>query len=742
MSAEASGTQAPLALVVDDDPALRLLIRAKLRKEGVRVAEAGDGAEALEAFDRIAPDIVLLDVVMPRLDGFATCRALRGRAQGRRTPILMLTGLDDVESIDRAYDAGATDFLPKPINWPMLGHRLRYILRTSAAVNELAASQARLARSQRVARLGSWEWDAASGRVCRSDETLALAGVAAERFPATLPGLLDLVRPEDRGRILDAAARCLGPAAPDSIEFGLLRADGAIRAVHCHLEREVDESGAVLRLHGTVQDVTERKLAEERIRHLAYFDAVTGLPNRSWLLERLDQMIARAGRRDEKMAVLFLDLDQFKRINDTLGHSAGDAMLGQVARRIESSIRREDALGRAGADAAEVSIARLGGDEFCVLLEGVGRVEDAARVAKRLLEAFGEPFTVEGFETFVSASIGIAIHPHDGADGSGLLKAADAAMYHAKERGRNNHQFYSHAFNERAAERLTLENELRRALERDEFTLHYQPKVHGITRRLVGLEALVRWNHPARGLVMPGQFIPVAEECRQILRIDEWVLGAACRQNRAWQDAGGEAVPVSVNLSGHQFARPGLVEVVARTLEASRLDPVHLTLEVTEGVLMADHEVVSANLRRLKAMGVRLSLDDFGTGYSSLSYLKRLPLDEIKIDQSFTRDIVGGADSAAIVAAIVAIGRTLNLELVAEGVETEAQRSCLIGQGCEVMQGYLFGRPQPVEAVAGLLGARVAAGAPDPARDEPGYHQGQLHQAERFLPSCASGTAG
>lgn len=689
--------------MVDDDPALRLLLRASLEQEGLAVVEAENGADALAKFDRVRPDIVLLDVLMPELDGFATCRELRARAHGRRTPILMLTGLEDVESVDGAYRAGATDFVHKPVNWTMFGHRIRYILRTSRAVNELAASQARLAKSQRVARLGSWEWEPATGQVYRSDEIHALAGIGPEAFPARPSDLLALVHPEDRERVRDAAVRWSGAGGPEVIEFRLLRPDGTIRSALCQVEAERDAAGALVRLHGIVQDVTERRQAEERIRHLAYYDTVTGLPNRAWLLERLDMMIAHARRRKETMAVMFLDLDQFKRINDTLGHAAGDAMLGEVAARIAGSVRRGDVVGRSGAHGAGASVARLGGDEFCILLGAMRRTEDAATVATRLLEAFRQPFVLEGFEAFASASIGIAVYPHDGSDGAGLLKAADTAMYLAKDEGRNTYKFYSRALNTRAVERLALEGDLRRALEKDEFTLHYQVQVGGPGRRVVGIEALLRWNHPVRGLVEPAQFVAVAEECRQIVPIEEWVLRTACRQNKAWQSAGARAVPVSVNLSGQHFGIESLAEKVGAALDESGLAPEHLKLEITESVLAAGRENVTANLHRLRQLGVRLSLDDFGTGHSSLGCLKRLPLSELKIDRSFAGDIVGNADSAAIVSAIVAIGRSLDLELVAEGVENEDQHDCLRMRGCDVMQGFLFGPPLPAEAIATLL---------------------------------------
>jgi len=566
----------------------------------------------------------------------------------------------------------------------------------------------RLARSQRVARLGSWEWDADSGHVHKSDEIHAIAGVPPALFPRELPEILELVFPADRQRVRDAAASWLGTEGTHSAEFRLQRPDGAIRSVLCQVEGEFDEKGRAVRLHGIVQDVTDRKRAEERIYRLEHYDAVTDLPNRAWLLERLEQLIVRARRRDESIAVLFLDLDQFRRINDTLGHDAGDDLLRQVAGRMERSVRSEDFVSQFPARDANVGVARLGGDEFAVLIGAIHGAPDAAAVARRLLDSLCDAFEVGGLETFVTASVGIAVYPGDGEDGTALLKAADVAMYQAKSGGGNECQFYNRVLNANATQRLMLESELRRALEREEFVLHYQPQFDSATRQVVGVEALVRWNHPQRGLVMPGQFIAVAEECRLILGIDEWVLRTACRQSKAWQMSRSSAVPVSVNLSGHHFVLPSLVETVARALAESGLDPACLTLEVTEGVLMADNEVVNSNLRRLKDIGVRLSLDDFGTGYSSLSYLKRLPLDELKIDQSFVRDLVTDSDGAAIVSAIIAIARTLGLSLIAEGVESEGQSACLKLQGCNVMQGYLFCRPQPVETISALLGAERA----------------------------------
>jgi diguanylate cyclase (GGDEF)-like protein len=456
-------------------------------------------------------------------------------------------------------------------------------------------------------------------------------------------------------------------------------------------------------MRGTVQDVTERARAAEKIRHLAFYDSLTGLPNRALFREQLGYALVQAQRHDRILGVLFLDLDNFKRVNDTLGHGAGDALLNQVAQRLSDVLRSGDRVSRMNGGTAFPEVARMGGDEFIVLLTQLEHASDAARVTQRILEALRRPFPLQGREVVVSASIGIALYPADAPDQDTLLMNADTAMYHAKELGRDSYQFYNRSMNATAFERLSLESDLRKAIEREELRLYYQPKIDVCRGCIVGAEALVRWLHPQMGLVSPAQFIPLAEQSGLIKPIGDWVLATACRHSRQWQNAGHPPVPVAVNLSGVNFRDSCLPELVGRVLRESGIRPGQLELEVTESVLMHEVEELTQLLRYLKEIGVRLAIDDFGTGYSSLSYLKRFPLDTLKIDRSFVRDIATSPGDKAITSAIVALARNLGVEVVAEGVETRAQADVLQALGCNVVQGFLYCRPIPEPEFVSLL---------------------------------------
>jgi diguanylate cyclase (GGDEF)-like protein/PAS domain S-box-containing protein len=428
-------------------------------------------------------------------------------------------------------------------------------------------------------------------------------------------------------------------------------------------------------------DITERKRVEQEIQSLAYLDTLTGLPNRTLLQDRLREALIRAERESSLVAVLFLDLDRFKPINDTLGHSLGDLLLKSVAGRLKACVRRSD------------TVARLGGDEFVVLLPGIQRELDTTLAAREILERLAQPFDLGGREIYSSGSIGIAVYPLDGRDPGTLLKNADMAMYVAKDRGRNTYQFYSGEMNRRALERLDLETSLRRALKHQELSLQYQPQVDLVQGRVTGVEALVRWCHPEQGLIPPGRFVPVAEETGLILPVGEWVLRAACLQGRPWQDAGLPDLRMAVNLSGRQFKQPGFVNLVGDILAETGMPPERLELELTESMIMEDAEEMVKRLGALKSMGLRLAIDDFGTGYSSLSYLKNFPIDRIKIAQTFVRDIATDPGDAVIVETVLAMAASLRLEVIAEGVETEEQYAFLRSRHCHAMQGYYFAIP-------------------------------------------------
>ncbi len=446
----------------------------------------------------------------------------------------------------------------------------------------------------------------------------------------------------------------------------------------------------------SARDITARKEVEQHIMYLANHDALTGLPNRNLLQDRIRQAVAQARRSKERGAVLFIDLDQFKTINDSLGHDVGDLLLKAVAERLVSGLRSED------------TVARQGGDEFIVVLPRVTNAQDAGTVAQELLDAIAPPYQVKGNELHAGASIGIAIFPDDGEDGDTLLKNSDTAMYHAKEAGRNNYQFFTPRMNQLAAERQFLGTCLRHALARNELLLHFQPMVDMTSGKLMGLEVLLRWQHPEQGLIPPLKFIPLAEETGLIVPIGEWVLKTACLQLKAWQEQGYEVPRLAINLSTRQFRQKALPETIARILDETGVEARFVELEITESILMDNTGEAVETLRKLNDMGLEISIDDFGTGYSSLSYLKRFPIDKLKIDRSFVQDIATDPDDAAIVTAIIALAHSLQMKVIAEGVEEAAQLVFLSRQGCDQYQGYYFSKPLPAAEVVTKLQRRKA----------------------------------
>jgi diguanylate cyclase (GGDEF)-like protein/PAS domain S-box-containing protein len=692
-----------LVLIVDDSGTMRMLMRASLEDSGFAVLEAHEGPEAIEIFSRQSPDTILMDVEMPKMSGFETCQEIRKLPEGEHVPIIMVTGRDDLESVTRAYHAGATDFISKPINWTVLGHRVRYMLRASNAFHELRESEARLANAQRLVHLGNWEWDVEKSQLFCSGEVYRIFGLAPREGKADHAEFLSRVHPEDKALVEQALVAASKGDEKLNIELRIHHQDAIERFVHLQAEPILTPKGEPAKLEGTVQDITARKEAEAKIRYLAYYDGLTKLGNRQLFMERLDKVILYAKRYSKRLAVLYIDLDRFKQINDTLGHSAGDTLLKATADRLESCIRSSDTIRHLCAEDSRCDLSRLGGDEFAVLLSEINNIRDAAEVANRILEEFRRPFQLGNLEFVITPSLGIAAYPRDGMDVDTLLKHADVAMYHAKREGRNNFQFYTKAIDERSLEKLRLENQLRKALEREELLLHYQPKVDIQSGRIAGVEALLRWQGEDGKLLSPAEFIPLAEETGLIVPIGEWVLQTACRQAAAWHAAGLGSISVAVNVSSLQFRQGNLTQTVSRALKHGALDARYLELEVTESTIMENAIAAIETLHELKDMGAKLSIDDFGTGYSSLSYLKRFPLDVLKIDRSFIKEIHDKPEDAAITAAIIAMAQKLNLLVIAEGVETETQLSLLRKWGCDQMQGFLFSRPLPVADLEQLI---------------------------------------
>lgn len=546
----------PVVILADDDPSIRLMVRHVLESEDYDIIEAADGLEAIKAVEKHNPALILLDAVMPGLDGFTTCQQIKDKGY-KDIPVIMITGLDDDASVERAYEVGAIDFITKPIKWAVLKHRVR--------------------------------------------------------------------------------------------------------------------------------SVVAKVIAERKVKLLAYRDSLTQLPNRLLFADRLEQAIIRASRNRDAVALMLLDLDDFKLVNDSFGHEAGDKLIKSIAQLLSSSLRRAD------------TVARLGGDEFAVIVEGIDNASDAVSIADNLTTILKHNVKIEGHETFTSASVGIAVYPDDGDDAQTLLKNADTAMFRAKENGRHCFQFYTPEMSVNAMARLDLENSLRKALQNNEFVLHYQPMVEIHKNEVAGIEALLRWQHPEKGIIEPEDFIPVAEEAGLILPIGEWVIRAACKQLKQWHQAGLDQQKVSINISARQFRDQDIVSLFKRELEDTGVDPSCISIDLAEATLIDNIGEAEKVLVKLHEMGMGVAIHDFGTGFASVAYLKDFAVDMVKLDRVFINAIPDSEADSAIVAAVAGLTRGLKLNLLAVGVENERQLQMLKGLGCQMGQGFYWSKPLPAD---------------------------------------------
>lgn len=680
-----------VVLVVDRNPAARTDASNFLRQAGFIVFESESLPHALELFEQHSPDIVLLELTMSEPNSFEVFDLLRRLKGGDWSGILILTEPDDLESINRALESGAADFITKPINPVLLVQRVRSIWRSICQREE----QAQKSEAKNRALI-----QAIPDLILQLDPIGIIQdlevpqGFDMSAFPAVLIGrnICEILSAETFPNALKQTLQTGKMQAIERLQLGQTK-----RNYECRLVKSGEnQSLAILR------DITVRKQTEEKIINMAYRDPLTGLLNRHSFRVLLDKAIEQAKRYNRLMAFMFLDLDRFKHINDSLGHHVGDLLLRRVGERILETLRKSDSVARFSRAPANI-VSRLGGDEFTILLTEIKHVDDAVNVARRVLESFSGPFTINMRDIFVTISIGVAIYPNNGQDMDTLLKSADTAMYNAKEQGRNNVQLYSDSMGSISFRRFDLESKLRKALDRREFMLYYQPLVDIRVGEILGTEALIRWQSPELGIVSPADFVPIAEEIGLIGPIGEWVLIEACRQNKAWQDLGHTELSVAVNLSSLQFKQRDIFDDVAKALEISGLDPSCLELELTESAIMENVESSLATLQRFRALGVKVSVDDFGTGYSSLSYLKRFPIDALKIDRSFVKDILTNHDDAAIATAIIAMAQSLNLKVIAEGIETKEQLDFLSSRRCDKAQGYFFSIPLPTNEMTKLL---------------------------------------
>jgi diguanylate cyclase (GGDEF)-like protein len=680
-------------LIIDDDPVFTLLASETLEQAGYDAKIASNTHDAIASFEKEKPDLVLLDVELPGSNGFKLCATLRAMSPGADVPIVMVTGHDDTESIAHAYEVGATDFIHKPVLWPTLPHRIGFILRAQDNIRALRVSEQKN-RTLLQALPDTIYIVAADGFLLEH-----ITGDRKNNAASLVGKLLEDALPTEVARAARAAMTGAAASELATCEFAVGHAKEQ-QSFEARLRPQADGTLLIV-----TRDITERRRAKARIEYLAYYDTLTGLPNRQLFVREVGRAIRAAKRTGHLMALLYLDLDRFKRINDNLGHSVGDALLQSVARRLELSVRPSDvvALPAEIPKDDQARIARLGGDEFVVLLTGLTDEAQTATVATRIQKALAEPFDCRGHRFVVTPSIGIALYPKDGTDIEDLLVKADMAMYQAKDQGRNGHAFYGDSMAIRSLGRLELENDLRRAFEAGEFQIYYQPKLDLASGAIIGVEALLRWHHATRGWIAPDMFIPVAEETGLILALGDWVIRETCKQLKAWANEGLGHLTIAVNVSVQQFAREDFVDSVLRALWEFGIKPQQLELEITESLLMRNVDDTTENMKRFSAAGLRLSIDDFGTGYSSLGYLRQFPVDALKIDRSFVKDLHTSGDDAAICAAIIAMARELKLKVIAEGVENVEQLEFLRKHRCDQAQGYLISAPVPVADLQKLL---------------------------------------
>ena len=692
-------------LIVDDDPLTRMMAVEALREGGYSTIEAENGVQALAAFNAEHPDLVLLDVMMPGLSGFEVCRRLRATPVGELVPVIMLTGLEDSESVEEAFHVGATDFISKPINWTLLRFRIRYVLRSAQVMKELVRSKDSLSSAQRIARLGSWEWFVPADDAQRSSQYYRLFGQHADTFGEGMEALVAHVYEPDRAMVqaaLEGARQGIGY----QLTYRVVWPDGSVRTLLETAERADDlaaESLDGLVMEGSAQDITEQVEAQRRIRQLAYFDPLTGLPNREFFREGLLAATARCLRNDSRCAVMVVDIDRFARINDSLGPERGDQVLQVIGHRLRDCMGdRTPAEPAGGGGLPRLKVARMAADEFGILVTDAGPVEEVLTLAHKLVQVVCAPIRVPGQEITLSARVGVALMPDHESDADALLKAAETALNRAKRITRDQVALFSEEMKVAAFLRFTLEGDLRRAIGEDELKVLYQPIVDVNRREIVKAEALVRWPHMSRGPVPPPEFISLAEETGMIVPLTRAVMERVCNDIVELGDALPADFRVSINLSGVNFMDPQLIPTVRAVLEGAGLPASRIEFELTETVLMRDLDYATTILAQLREMGIRVAVDDFGTGYSSLAYLRRLAVDTLKIDRSFVGELVDG-QGVAIVRAVIGLAHSLGLEVVAEGVETVAQLETLRDQGCHLIQGYLFARPMSSRALAQSL---------------------------------------
>ena len=679
-------------LVVDDEKTNRVILSRYLKDEGYEVIKAASGQDALAVIKKSHVDVVLLDIMMPGLDGFDVLRRIRSKFTEAEMPVIMVTAVDERQTVIDAFHQGANDYLTKPVDFEVALARIRSQMKLRMTQAALQASEERYALSAKGANDGLWDWDIVEDRIHFSARWKTMLGLDEDADIHTVNDWFRRIHQEDESRVqCELQSHLRGELPHFETQLRMLHEDGSYRWMLCRGMAVRTPLGRATRIAGSLTDITEGKVA----------DGLTGLPNRLLFQDRLKRAIERKKRRETaNFAVFYLDLDNFKLINDSLGHESGDQLLVAVARRLEGCVRMTDAV-----------VARIGGDEFTILVDQIDSADSAKEIAERIIDSFSAPFSIgHGRDIFAAASVGVIFSPSDLDSVDDIMRSADTAMYEAKATGRSKYRFYDPQMHQANTARLVVENELRRAVERNEFQLNYQPIVEIRSGKLHSLEALVRWRHPRLGIVGPGRFIEIAEETDMVVPLGRLVMQMACVQVANWRKRFDwcENLRVSINVSRKTFVQPDFAKEVAEILSETDLDPSGLTIEITESTMMANTEEAARRLCQLRDLGVRVSVDDFGTGYSSLSSLHQLPIDVLKIDRSFVDNMVRTSENASIVRTILALADNLNLDVVAEGIETDEQRTSLLAMGCVFGQGFYFSRPLDEQGVDALLAKNTA----------------------------------
>lgn len=669
-----------LILIVEDDHVTRMTLAKVLQKSGYQTILTDNGKEGINAFIKHQPQLVLMDVMMPNMNGFEATQAIRDIEKKRAVPILMLTALDDVDSIEEAFDAGATDFITKPINWGLLVQRVKYALRTATIEDQLRSSQAQLSYAQKLARLGYWEWNVSSNQITASKSAFKMFAVPAQN-DMTFEQFTQNIMDRDKLIVQQAIADTLNGQTSIQVSFRVINAQGDITHIEFLGDVQYDDQGEMQKITGSAQDLSRLHKAETLLQYQATHDSLTELANRNHFNDVVTTHLSEFEQ--QTCGVLVFDIDRFKQINSNLGQDQGDQLLRSIAQRLNRITRAND------------FTARLGNDEFAILIRNYKSNAELNQLMSRIYQDMATPFNLLQQELYISFSIGVATYPQDGKSAEQLLNNANMARAQAKSRGGNQYLFYQSDMNSEAQDALELENALRQALKNNEIEVFYQPQVDVMTEAPTGSEALVRWNHPTRGMISPATFIPLAESTGLIVEIGEFVLRESIKQTLSWHQQG-HPLHIGVNLSGRQFAQSDLIATVQSVLEDYALPAQFIDLEITESLAMGDAESNVDTLKALKALGVNIAIDDFGTGYSSLAYLHSFPIDTLKIDRSFILNL-STKEGQAITNTVLALAKGLDLEVVAEGIEEDEQVEFLRQKGCDIFQGFKYGRPMPKE---------------------------------------------